>query len=128
MNRKEIIDYLEKMNLPKDQFVILAGASLVMQGVKATTHDIDIAVSESLEKQLLEQYPYELETVQNGKNTYFIDNVLNFSTNLFDVNKTVEDTYFVQTLDSVILLKKKLGREKDLKDIALIESFIKNNN
>lgn len=48
MNKQEIIDNLEKYNLDKNEYYILSGASLVLQNLKETTHDIDITVTKKL--------------------------------------------------------------------------------
>ena len=48
MNRKEIIEVLNKLDLPKSEYVVLSGASMVMQKVKSKTSDIDISVSKEL--------------------------------------------------------------------------------
>ena len=52
MNRKEILNILKKLNFPQNEFVVLSGASLVVQQVKSKTNDIDIGVSEALFKKL----------------------------------------------------------------------------
>lgn len=125
MNRNDIIQYLENMNLPTNEFIILAGAALVLYGIKETTHDIDIAVSKQLEMILRNNYTYQLEVVQNGKKVYYINHILNFSQNLYDVDYTIHDGYHVQTIDSIIALKKRLNREKDVKDIKYIERYMR---
>ena len=50
MNRKEILNILKKLNFPQNEFVVLSGASLVVQQVKSKTNDIDLGVSETLFK------------------------------------------------------------------------------
>ena len=52
MNRKEILNILKKLNFSQNEFVVLSGASLVVQQVKSKTNDIDIGVSETLFKKL----------------------------------------------------------------------------
>lgn len=134
MNKKEMLSVLNDYNLPKKEFVILAGAALVFYGIKEKTHDIDIVVSNSLQEALLKNYKVELEwhNSENNKDVYFIDNILNFSNNLNYIidNKeyTIIDGYQVQTIESIIKLKQKFGREKDYKDIELIKKKMNLNN
>lgn len=133
MNKEEIIEILKKYNLPKEQYVILSGASLVLKDVKESAIDIDIVVTEQLEKFLLGKYDAKIEwhDEKSNKDIYYI-NELNFSSNLQYIltNKEYEiiKGYPCQTLDSIIKLKQNLGREKDLKDIELINNFKKHQN
>lgn len=132
MNKEEIIRCLEKYNLPKEEFVIVATGSLVLNGIKETANDIDIVVTERLENYLLDNYQnVEIEWYDESskKNVYIIDNVLNFSSNLSHVLEYKEydivDEYQIQSLDSIVKLKQRLGREKDLEDIKLIQNYLK---
>lgn len=129
MNKEDILKTLEKYNLPKDEYVIISGAALVIYGINYQTKDIDIVVTEKLEKYLLNNYETEIEwyNEKNGKNIYFIDNILNFSTNLSEILENKEyqviDGYNVQEINSIIKLKEKLGRDKDLRTIEKIKKY-----
>ena len=45
MTKEEIFDELEKLDLPKDKYIVISGASLVCQGLIEKTNDIDLACS-----------------------------------------------------------------------------------
>ena len=131
MNKNEFLKCIEKYNLPKKEFVILSGGSLLLRDIKKTSHDIDIVVTEQLEKYLLNYYDnVEIEWYDEDskKNVYIIDNVFSFSSNLDHVLENSEyeiiNGYQVQTLDSIITMKQKLGRKKDLKDIEIIKNYL----
>ena len=132
MNKIEIFECLKKYNLPKEKFVILSGASLVLRNIKSNTSDIDIVVTEDIEKLLLNQYNnVEIERYDkdSNKQIYMLDNILNFSSNLSYIleNKEYEmlNGYQIQSLDSIVQLKQKLGRQKDYEDIKYIQNYLK---
>lgn len=126
LNKQDILNLLNKYNLNSEDYTILSGASLVLQDVKPTTTDIDIAVSDNLYKKLLKEYDCNFERSIGKHNIYFIDNIINFSTNYYDTtNHKNHLGYKVQTLESILELKKNLNRPKDQKDIEKIINFTK---
>lgn len=126
MNRKEIIEVLNKLDLPKSEYVVLSGASMVMQKVKSKTSDIDISVSEELFGILKNN-----ATIVNsflGYDVYKVnDYEVEFSNNysFFDKSNAVliNDIYF-QDLNSIKKMKESFNRDKDKKDIKKIDLFL----
>lgn len=127
INKEQIYEFLEKKRLLKEELIILSGASLVLQGIKDLTNDIDIAVSRKYLIYLLNNYECEIEFYNMDEDfyVYYIDNIINFSTNYNDVDYIVLNGYKLQTLESILRLKQKLNREKDKDDIELIKKYIK---
>lgn len=126
MNRKEIIEVLNKLDLPKSEYVVLSGASMVMQKVKSKTSDIDISVSEELFGILKNN-----ATIVNsflGYDVYKVnDYEVEFSNNysFFDKSNAIliNDIYF-QDLNSIKKMKESFNRDKDKKDIKKIDLFL----
>ena len=126
MNRKEIIEVLNKLDLPKSEYVVLSGASMVMQKVKSKTSDIDISVSKELFGILKNN-----ATIVNsflGYDVYKVnDYEVEFSNNysFFDKSNAVliNDIYF-QDLNSIKKMKENFNRNKDKKDIKKIDLFL----
>ena len=126
MNRKEIIEVLNKLDLPKSEYVVLSGASMVMQKVKSKTSDIDISVSKELFGILKNN-----ATIVNsflGYDVYKVnDYEVEFSNNysFFDKSNAVliNDIYF-QDLNSIKKMKESFNRNKDKKDIKKIDLFL----
>ena len=54
MKKDEILTKLKylKEELKLEDFIVLSGASMVLQGIKKQTHDIDISVPKSIYKKL----------------------------------------------------------------------------
>ena len=126
MNRKEIIEVLNKLDLPKSEYVVLSGASMVMQKVKSKTSDIDISVS----KELFGIIKNNATIVNSflGYDVYKVnDYEVEFSNNysFFDKSNAVliNDIYF-QDLNSIKKMKESFNRDKDKKDIKKIDLFL----
>ena len=125
MNRENIIKILKKYNFDNEKYIVISGASMVIHGIKDNTSDIDIAVTKDYYEYLLNHYEciFEVTNMFNHR-IYIIDNIINFGVDYFTKPEFIEDIP-VQTLDDVLSLKKSLNRDKDKKDIELIEN--KNN-
>lgn len=129
MNKEEILTLLNRYPLPKEEFIVISGAAMVLLGIKEETNDIDIAVSSRLFKRILEQYDCKFEkTDQFNNKIYFIDDIINFGQNYYDVDYLIYQKYQVQTPQAIKVLKKNLNRAKDQKDIALIDKYLKESN
>ena len=122
MNKKEILRVLENYNLDKSNYIVISGASMVLQDVKEYTSDIDIAVSQEYFKYLLSNYECVFERVNEyGMEVYFTYDFINFSTAYYDSEYTLVNGIKVQSIESIIELKSKLNREKDKNDIKLLK-------
>jgi len=126
LNKEQIELILNNASLAKDKFIIISGAALVMYGIKEFTSDIDISVSKEYLDFLLNNYAWTIEKFDEKNNTYvyFIDDVINFSTNYYDVDNHIVDGYRLQTIASILELKEKLNREKDKNDIIKIKEYM----
>ena len=119
MDRTEFIKRLEELDLPRSEFLILSGGSLLLRGIRQTTADMDICVSEELAKALdLENCPKD----EAGCYVPFEDVQMkpDMEGRAFDVIEGFQ----CQTLDDILALKRRLMRPKDIKDIEAIENFL----
>lgn len=123
--KNDILNILKDYNLDSNEFIILSGASLVLQDIKEYTSDIDIAVSLDLYNKILSNFDCCFEKNVNGYDVWFINNILNFSNHYYDDCEYINlFDYKLQSLDSILKLKKKLNKEKDKNDINSILSKI----
>ena len=77
MNKKDIIKILKEYKLDTNNFIVISGASMVLQGIKDTTSDIDIAVKKDYYNYLLKNYNCTFDKINKYNNkVYFIDNVI----------------------------------------------------
>lgn len=131
MNKAEIVDILNKYGFAKDEYVVLSTGALVLLGIKDKANDIDLAVSKNLYDRLLKEYDCKCSYTSevNGQvfNVYSFD-IFDFGLNYFDREKVdVIDGIPIQNIEAVLKFKHDLGREKDFKDIKLIEEYCGNN-
>lgn len=125
MNKSQILEKLKKYNFDKNQYLVISSAAMVILGIKEETSDIDIAVTESYYKYLLKNKDCVFERVNEyGISCYLIDEIINFATTYYDINKIFIEDIPVQQPKKILELKRSLNREKDKKDINLIKEFI----
>ncbi len=118
MNKTEIINRIKSLNLPKEEYIIISGASMVVQGLKEETKDIDISISANLEKKL-SNLPYHFGI--NGGKVYELPDIELFR-DFYETTDYIEiEGIRYATLESVLKLKKTLNRKKDQKDIKAID-------
>ena len=123
MNKEEYVKALEELNLPKSEFIILSGGSLVMRGLRDKTADLDLCFSKKLAEEIdLYSAPVDEKGFYNPfENCQAMDGFR-------EVEFDLVDGYQCESLKSVLAFKEKAHRPKDLKDIERIKDFLKNNN
>ena len=125
MNKKDIIDTLKKYNFDSTKYIVISSAAMVLLGIKDTTKDIDIAVSDDYYEYLLKNYNCKFERINEyGKKVYFIHDINNFSSTYYKNNRLIIEEIPIQTANDILELKLFLKREKDYKDIELIKEYI----
>lgn len=125
MNKKDIIDTLKKYNFDSTKYIVISSAAMVLLGIKDTTKDIDIAVSDDYYEYLLKNYNCKFERINEyDKKVYFIHDIINFSSTYYKNNRLIIEEIPIQTANDILELKLFLKREKDYKDIELIKEYI----
>ena len=123
MNKADIIKRVHKLGFDKKDYWIIAGTAMVMYGFRAETNDIDMGCSRALADRLeKEGYPtsYSKDTMRK---ITIGDDVEIFEDWLYDRVEMV-DGLPVLSVKGLIEMKRFLGREKDLRDIELIEKAL----
>ena len=97
---------------------------MVLYGIKDTTSDIDIAVSDDYYSYLLSNYKCTFERVNEyDEKVYFIDNIINFSRTYYQENKDYINNIPLQSIEKLLELKQYLNRDKDKIDIEKIKKY-----
>lgn len=126
MNKKEILEILKNLNFPNSEYIVLTGASMVVQKVKSKTDNINISVSENLFRKLKKYSTksdiflnYDIYKINNC-NVYFSNSI-----NLFNKEDLIliDEIYF-QSLENIKKMKEKFNRNKDKNDIKKIDLFL----
>lgn len=124
INKEKIIKILKEYNFDKNEYIVISGGSMVLYGIKPTTHDIDISVSNKLYNYLLNNQDCTFERINEfGEKVYFIDDIINFSRTYYSNNKNFINNIPVQTIEELIKLKQYLNRDKDKIDIEKIKKY-----
>jgi ADP-ribose pyrophosphatase YjhB (NUDIX family) len=124
-----LLKELDNLGLPRDQFAITSSGPLGVRGIRPSK-DIDIVASESLWNELSNKYQAEHLEFNDSIKIGNIEILGNFqgeqihSTEDQIAKADIIDGYQYVNLEMIKDFKKLLGREKDLKDIELIEKFL----
>ena len=124
MKRQQILDALSAFPYDRGEYWVVTGGAMVLYGIRAETGDIDLGCSKALADRL-EADGYLCGRRDNGRRRFrYGTDIEIFEEWLFDRTETVEGFRAI-SLFGLIEMKTALGREKDLRDIALIRAFQK---
>jgi hypothetical protein len=124
MNKKQIIDTIEKYKLDKSKFIVISGAALVLLEQEEKTKDIDIWCDSDYCEYMINNYNAMYErTNELGKKAYLIDNIINFGVSFKPNNIEIIESIKCASLRDILELKMFLNRDKDT---ALIRKLKKN--
>ena len=123
MNRAELIERVKALPFPKEDFWVITGGAMVLYGLREKTHDIDLGCTSRLADEL-EQQGAEVSIRKDGTRKLVLDGDVEIMENwLYDRVETVEDIPVI-SLKGLKEMKLSLGREKDLRDVALIDAYL----
>ena len=130
----DIFKKLKELDLPKDEYVVI-GSGLLAAFSLREANDLDIVVSENLFTSLKESGDYHVK--EGVDYLYSKDNLVEIIPKLefdkyptttqeaIDGAETINGFPFLSILET-IKFKTALGREKDSKDIKMLEEYMKN--
>ena len=119
-DRDSLLQRLGQLPFLKAEYWVVAGGAMVLYGFRPQTHDIDLGCS-TLLADALERQGYAVSRREDGtRKIVFGEDVELFENWLEGTVETVDGVPVV-SVDGLIQMKKKLGREKDFRDIGLIE-------
>ena len=124
MNKKEYLNKLDKLNLDKNKYCIIAGGALLLHGLKETTDDIDIQVLPEYFEELKKRFKFK----KSNKYSYLyeLNNDIEVAVREYDYNDVeLIDGYPVETLEKELEWKIANNREKDKKLISQIKEYLK---
>ena len=122
MNKKELIELINTLDLPFEEFVVLSSGGLVLRGIMENANDLDLAVTEKGFEILNKKY----DLIEKGNNLYQVnDKVECMLVNMKGKKERVGD-YFLQEINDYFNYLKTSEREKDKIRIPLVKSYIKN--
>ena len=122
MTRSEFIRRLTDADLDKTQYVVTAGGSLLLHGIRTETRDIDLSCTKALADELVAKGFSVSQRYGKRRIELAEDFVVYEEPSLPDF--VLIDGIPAMTLDEVIAMKKRMAREKDLRDLELIEKYL----
>lgn len=128
MNFKDLLKELDTLDLPKDQYAITSSGPLAVRGI-LEAHDIDLVVTPKLWEALKQKYPVKPMELCDSIQIENIEILGNFRderlfTSEDQINQAdVIDGHRYVGLEMIIAFKKQLGREKDKRDLELLENY-----
>lgn len=136
MNKNQIISRVKSLNLPLGQYVVFGSAPMAIHGLREV-HDIDLVVKSEFYEKLKQSGEWKEKTWGHSGKKCLIKNEFEIGKNwdfgdynpgidrLISKAEVVDNIPFVR-LEEVLKWKKVFGREKDLRDVAIIEDYLKN--
>ena len=122
MTRADFIRRLEAAGLDKSQYVVTAGGSLLLHGIRTETQDIDLSCTKALADELVAKGFSVSQRYGKRRIELAEDFEVYEEHSLPDL--VLIDGIPAMTLDEVIAMKKRMAREKDLRDLELIEKYL----
>jgi hypothetical protein len=124
LQRRQITEMIKEINLPENGYWISSGAALVLHGVKDATNDIDLGCTSELFESLLKR-GYTYKVLEDNTRVITISDWIEILENWTVDNIELIHGLPVASLESIKKQKAQLAREKDFKDIKLIDDYIK---
>jgi uncharacterized protein len=130
MDRQEVLAMIAALQLPEGKYVVVGGAAMAARGLR-DTNDIDLVVTPELFGQLArsgwsaKQRPIGKPGLYFGTVEAYLD--VNTPTFARDTDWLIEHAEHVKgtrlvDLDTLVGCKRTYGREKDLRDVAILEA------
>ena len=119
-DKHSLLQRLKELSFPTTEYWVVAGGAMVLHGFRPQTRDIDLGCTTALADRL-EGQGYPVSRCDDGTRKIIYADDMEIFENWLEGNLETVDGVPVVSVDGLIQMKKKLGREKDLADIALIE-------
>ncbi len=127
----ELFEKVKELGLPSGSYAIFGSGPMAVRGLREC-RDIDLVVTEELFEEYKSASGWELKDA-GGKEMLAKDGIemaADWGPGEWDVEQLIEDADIIENLPFVRLAevlrwKKLLKREKDLKDIEIIEDYFK---
>lgn len=124
MKKIELLNLLEELDFPKDEYYVLSGASLVLRGIKEEANDLDLCISAKLFNQIKDKFNLTDER-KNECGFYKInDNLEIVVDKKEDFKMEIGEKYNLEDLQTILDFKLKRNKPKDKDDIENIKKYL----
>lgn len=122
MRAKDIRQTLAELALDTNEYRINAGGAMALYGLREETHDLDIWCTKKLGDVLAQRCAFE--TMPDGTRRFVPAPDVEIYENMLPGETVFLNGIPVAPLEDVLALKRQLNREKDRRDIAVLEAAI----
>lgn len=120
MDRVQLLRRLDELNYDRNEYWLAAGGAMVFYGFREETGDVDLGCTKRMADQL-EAAGCPMKLLADGTRKFTpMPDVEIFEEWIAD-RAEMHDGVPVVSVEGLIEMKRALGREKDLRDIRLIE-------
>ena len=119
MDKCALVRRLRELPFPVGEYWVVAGGAMVLHGFRDETGDIDLGCSPALADQL-EQQGYAVSRCGDGTRKIVYSEDVEIFENWIEGSVERMDGVPVVSVEGLIEMKRKLGREKGLADIERI--------
>lgn len=121
-DKDSLLRRLRELSFSEKEYWVVAGGAMVLHGFRPQTRDIDLGCT-TLMADKLEKQGYAVSRCEDGSRKILYSEDIEIFENWLEGAVEMISGVPVVSADGLIQMKKKLGREKDLADIALIEKM-----
>ena len=122
MKAEDIRRRLAELALDTNEYRINAGGAMVLHGLREETHDLDIWCTKKLGDALAQRC--DVQVLPDGTRRFVPAPDVEIYENMFPGETVFLNGIPVAPLEDVLALKRQLNREKDRRDIAVLEAAI----
>ena len=122
MKAEDIRQRLAELALDTNEYRINAGGAMVLHGLREETHDLDIWCTKKLGDALAQRC--EVQVLPDGARRFVPAPDVEIYENMLPGETVFLNGIPVAPLEDVLALKRQLNREKDQRDIAVLEAAI----
>lgn len=124
MNKQELLNLVDSLELPKNEYYILSSGCLLLYGLREKANDLDLCITQNLFNKLKDKYNLD-EKDRNECCFYKINDLIEVVvTGKFPYEYDIKDGYPVQKLEMILKSKQNSNREKDKKDVVNITKYL----
>ena len=124
MDKRAFLAKLDSLNLDKNRYCIIAGGSMLVHGLKATTEDIDIEIRPDYFEELKERFTFK----KSPKYPYLYSLSDNVEVAVLEYNQEdveIVDGYPTESLEHFLTWMLENKRPKDEEKIAIIRNYLR---
>ena len=126
MNSQDILERLQAFPYDRSEYWIVAGGAMVLYGIREETADIDLGCSAAMaDRMKADGVP--CERAADGRLHFRYGADIEIYEEGFRYPVVTVDDFPVLSVGGLIDMKRKLGREKDKRDLELIREYFERN-